>query len=251
MPSKKDLTPSSPAHSLGWFALSVEGNRLEGVLLGMYEHPDELRAGPQAYMFQVRTSRECMIRVGTRDKEKYVVAPSHHVVNVATLQKTQHWQNLIPDVRRGAVYKIQCTVKPCLRLSRDRTMFNLDTSYQLVEPPLYTDTGPTFRARAASLKHELDVVTTAVRRLSQIANLSVTLRETVEDLRSLARDLRAEQKNLEQIAYEIAAKTPADEQNLTTDAAIVLRIAHAARENNRTEVAHHAAVLGEALASLH
>jgi hypothetical protein len=137
----KGFRRSGTAAAAGWFLMTEIGNVLSGELTGMFERPDGLRGpGGTSKFFQVKLDQPCKVRADRGEDAKIVDAKPGDFVNVNFGPKTKPWENFIPDINAGAVYRVFGTiVSGKVKLSGGRTMHNFDVFHQMVSPPVETE----------------------------------------------------------------------------------------------------------------
>lgn len=128
---------SGSANAVGWFNMGKIGNTLRGVLIGMFERKDKLRAETgTSNFFQVKISQECEVRADRGDDAAMVMAKVGDVVNINYGPKTKPWELLVGDIKRGAEYEVVgCIIGAKAKLDGGRTMHNFDVYQKMVRAP--------------------------------------------------------------------------------------------------------------------
>jgi hypothetical protein len=128
---------SGSANAVGWFNMGKLGNTLAGLLVGMFERKDKLRAETgKSNFFQVQITQPCEVRIERGDDASFVQAAVGDVVNVNYGPKTKNWELLIGDIKRGAVYEVLgCIVGGKVKLDGGRTMHNFDVFQKQIKAP--------------------------------------------------------------------------------------------------------------------
>jgi hypothetical protein len=128
---------SGSANAVGWFNMGKIGNTLHGVLIGMFERKDKLRADTgKSNFFQVKISQECEVRIERGEDATMVMAKPGDVVNINYGPKTKPWETLIGDIKRGAEYEVLgCIIGAKAKLDGGRTMHNFDVYQKMMRAP--------------------------------------------------------------------------------------------------------------------
>jgi len=146
--SEQQITPAQApdgfrrtgtANAVGWFHMGKVGNTLSGLLLGVYERKDQLRAEGTSKFFQVQLKQDCEVRVDRGEDAKIEIARAGSIVNVNYGPKTKGWEALVADIRRGAAYEVWAQISgPKVKIGAGKSMHQLEAFDKMVKPPTET-----------------------------------------------------------------------------------------------------------------
>ena len=131
------------ASNAPWFHLA-EGNQMQGLLINVFERPDERTESKTSKFFQVELLTPTKVREGKGEKATVVEAAAGTIVNLNCNAKTQEFEALIPEIVRGAEYQVFVHVGKKFAISKGRMMWDITAAVKLVKPALSTDQSPDF-----------------------------------------------------------------------------------------------------------
>jgi hypothetical protein len=115
-----------------WFNLK-KGNILLGNLQNVYERPDDRAKSGKSNFYQIETLEPVEARLGRGEEAKVVMVGKGVVVNLNWGPKTKELEKFVPEVLRGAIYRVWVSVGDKFKISKGRTMWDLDVQIQLVK----------------------------------------------------------------------------------------------------------------------
>jgi hypothetical protein len=102
----------------------------------MYQRKDKLRQEGTSNFFQVQIVVPCEVRVDRGEDASMQEAPAGSIVNVNYGPKTRGWENLVGDIKRGAVYEVYGVIAGAkVKLDGGRTMHNFDVFEKCTRAP--------------------------------------------------------------------------------------------------------------------
>jgi|WetSurSiteA1Bulk_404760.scaffolds.fasta_scaffold10290_2 hypothetical protein len=126
------------ASNAPWFHLA-EGNQMQGVLINVFERPDERTESKTSKFFQVELLAPTKVREGKGEKAAVVEASAGTIINVNCNAKTKEFESLIPEIVRGAEYQVFVHVGKKFPISKGRSMWDITAAVKLVKPAMATD----------------------------------------------------------------------------------------------------------------
>jgi len=116
-----------------WFNLK-KGSVLLGTLQNVYERPDERTPRGTSKFFQIEAEQACEARAGRGEDAKIITVPAGSVVNLNYGPKTKELEKFVPDVIRGAVVKVWVSCGDKFKISKGRSMWDMDVQVHIVKP---------------------------------------------------------------------------------------------------------------------
>jgi hypothetical protein len=127
-----------------WFHLAV-GNIIHGYLENCYSRPDERSKTGRSKFFQIRLTEPAKGRVGRGKEAKVQDFPVGTVMNLNYGPKTKEFEAFIPDILRGAEYRVWAHVEgEKFDIGKGQSMWPIDVAAEMTKPPKASEEEPDF-----------------------------------------------------------------------------------------------------------